>query len=171
MVNIPNHIRQKIYFVRGHRVMLDSDLAELYGVATKTLTQAVRRNIKRFPDDFIFQLTNQDLTILRSQFVTSRLDQAWGGRRYLPHAFTEQGVAMLSSVLKSERAVLVNVEIMRAFVNLRKILSENKELAKRIDQLELKYDSQFKSVFDAIRKLMDIGSSLAPKQIKGLDPR
>ena len=130
--------------------MLDADLAELYGVETKALLQTVKRNLDRFPEDFAFQLTNQDLSNLRSQIVTS----SWGGRRYLPYAFTEQGVAMLSSVLRSPRAVQVNIEIMRVFVRLRQLLTSNVELARKLAALESKYDAQFKMVFDAIRELM-----------------
>jgi len=131
-------------------VVLDADLAELYGVETKALLQTVKRNLDRFPEDFAFQLTNQDLSNLRSQIVTS----SWGGRRYLPYAFTEQGVAMLSSVLRSARAVQVNIEIMRTFVRLRQLLTSNVELARKLAALESKYDAQFKMVFDAIRALM-----------------
>jgi phage regulator Rha-like protein len=145
-------IERKIYFIRGQKVMLDSDLAELYGVPTKALLQAVKRNIKRFPADFMFPLKNQEVINLRSQFVTSSLGH--GGRRYLPYAFTEQGVAMLSSVLNSERAIEVNILIVRAFVKLRELIASNKALAKRLDELEKKYDVQFKVVFDAIRQLM-----------------
>jgi hypothetical protein len=131
-------------------VLLDADLAVLYGVTVKRLLEAVRRNHDRFPVDFMFQLDKQEVANLRSQFATSR----WGGRRYTPHAFTEQGVAMLSSVLRSERAVLVNIEIMRAFVRLRRILASNVELARKLNELEAKYDTQFKVVFDTIRELM-----------------
>lgn len=134
--------------------MLDWDLAALYGVATKVLVQAVRRNLSRFPPDFMFQLTPQELGILRSQFVTSSLKRQWGGRRYSPYAFTEQGVAMLSSVLRSKRAIQVNVEIMRAFVRLRQVLVSHAALARKLNALERKYDAQFKVVFDAIRELM-----------------
>jgi len=135
--------------------MLDADLAQLYGVATKVLIQAVKRNPARFPSDFMFLLTEQEVAILRSQIVTSRLvARNWGGRRSAAHAFTEQGVAMLSSVLKSDRAVQVNVEIMRAFVRLRDLIGHNRELAQRLDELESKYDRQFRVVFDAIRELM-----------------
>lgn len=137
--------------MRGEKVMLDADLAKLYGVATKVLLQAVRRNIDRFPQDFMFQLSKEELEILRSQIVTS---SQWGGRRYLPYAFTEQGVAMLSSVLRSRRAVLVNIEIMRAFVRLRQMLASHADLARKLAALEKKYDAQFKAVFDAIRELM-----------------
>ncbi|UCD86113.1 MAG: ORF6N domain-containing protein [Deltaproteobacteria bacterium] len=143
-------IENLILLIRGQKVMLDADLAELYGVETKVFNQAVKRNIKRFPEDFMFQLTEKEVGILRSQFVTSR----WGGRRYLPYAFTKQGVAMLSSVLRSQRAIQVNIEIMRAFVRLRRILASHKDLARRLDELEKKYDTQFKVVFDAIRQLM-----------------
>lgn len=144
-------IEQKILLIRGHKVILDADLAELYGVESKILNQAVKRHIKRFPVDFMFQLTNQELIILRSQSVTS---SQWGGRRYAPYAFTEQGVAMLSSVLNSDRAIEVNILIMRSFVKLREMISTHKDLAKKLENLEQKYDSQFKMVFDAIRQLM-----------------
>jgi len=143
-------IERSILVLRGHKVMLDADLATLYDVPTKVLVQAVKRNLERFPQDFMFQLEKQELAILRSQSVTS----SWGGRRYPPYAFTEQGVAMLSTVLKSPRAIAVNIEIMRAFVRLRLILSSNKELARRLDQLEAKTDAKFKVVFEAIRELM-----------------
>jgi hypothetical protein len=135
--------------------MLDADLAELYGVPTKALVQAVKRNSARFPLDFMFSLTDQETANLRSQIVTSSLaSRNWGGRRNAPYAFTEQGVAMLSSVLKSDQAVQVNVEIMRAFVRLRGLIGHNRELARRLDDLESRYDRQFKVVFDAIRELM-----------------
>ncbi len=145
-------IEKKILLIRGEKVMLDADLAELYRVETKVLLQAVKRNLDRFPVDFMFQLNNQEVANLRSQFVTS--SSSHGGRRYPPYAFTEQGVAMLSSVLNSERAVKVNIEIMRAFVNLRRMLTSNAELARKLETLEKKYDAQFKIVFDAIRQLM-----------------
>jgi phage regulator Rha-like protein len=146
-------IERKIYLIRGQKVMLDSDLAELYEVPTKVLLQSVRRNIERFPSDFMFQLTNQYVMILRSQIVTLKTGQG-KHRKYLPYVFTEQGVAMLSSVLKSERAIEVNIQIMRAFVKLRQLIASNKELAQRLDELEKKYDAQFRVVFDAIRELM-----------------
>ena len=146
-----SRIENKILRIRSHNVILDIDLAELYGVETRVLIQAVKRNMDRFPEDFMFQLTRQELTILRSQIVISR---QWGGRRYPPYAFTEQGVAMISSVLNSKKAIQVNIEIMRAFVKLRNLLSTNEELARKLEQLEKKYDSQFKVVFDAIKKLM-----------------
>src|SRR5438132_10623982 len=144
-------IERSILLIRGQKVMLDRDLADLYGVETKTLNRAVRRNLDRFPSDFMFQLTLKELTDLRCQIGTS----SWGGRRYLPRAFTEQGVAMLSSVLNSKRAVRVNIEIMRAFVRLRQMLATHAELARKIEALEKKYDAQFKVVFDAIRQLME----------------
>ena len=135
--------------------MLDADLAELYGVTTGALVQAIKRNPARFPPDFMFSITEQEVTNLKSQFVISRsTSRNWGGRRSSPYAFTEQGVAMLSSVLKSDRAVQVNVEIMRAFVRLRDLVGHNREMTKRLNDLESKYDRQFKVVFDAIRELM-----------------
>ncbi|MEX2241365.1 MAG: ORF6N domain-containing protein [Burkholderiales bacterium] len=146
---------ERIHTVRGHKIMLDADLAQLYRVPTKALTQAVKRNPDRFPPDFMFPLTEQELANLRSQTVTSRsASREWGGRRAAARAFTEQGVAMLSSVLKSKRAVQVNVEIMRAFVRLRGLVEHDRELARRLDDLESRYDRQFKVVFDAIRELM-----------------
>ena len=123
----------------------------MYGVEVKRLNEQVRRNLDRFPADFMFQLTNQEFTDLKSQFATA---SQWGGRRTPPYAFSEQGVAMLSSVLHSKRAVQVNIEIMRTFVRLRKLLASNVELAERLDQLEAKYDDQFRTVFEAIRQLM-----------------
>jgi hypothetical protein len=143
-------IAGQIVTLRGERVLLDADLAELYGVETKLLNRAVKRNRDRFPADFMFQLTGEEAGHLRYQNGTS----SWGGRRYLPQAFTEQGVAMLSSVLHSKRAVMVNIEIMRAFVRLRRILATHADLARKLVALESKYDAQFKSVFDAIRELM-----------------
>lgn len=144
-------IERAILLIRDKKVMLDADLASLYGVETKVLVQAVKRNAERFPQDFMFQLTKDEFAVLRSQIVTSR---DWGGRRYPPYAFTEQGVAMLSSVLHSPRAIQVNIEIMRAFVRLRQMLASHAELARKLDALEKKYDAQFKAVFDAIRQLM-----------------
>ena len=141
----------RILTLRGARVLLDADLAALYGVPTKVLIQAVKRNAARFPADFMYQLTRAEALNLRSQFVTS---SRWGGRRHLPYAFTEQGVAMLSSVLKSSRAAQVNIEIMRAFVRLRAVIAEHRDLVRRMDELEARYDGQFKVVFDAIRGLM-----------------
>jgi ORF6N domain-containing protein len=146
-------IEQTILFIRRHRVMLDTDLAELYGVPAKVLNQAVRRNATRFPADFMFQLTGEEATALRSQFVTLKTGRGQH-RKYRPYAFTEQGVAMLSSVLHSERAIQVNIAIMRAFVQLREMIGSNKGLARRLNELEKKYDSQFRVVFEAIRELM-----------------
>ena len=143
-------IEKCILLLRGQKVILDKDLAALYGVSTKNLNKAVSRNLDRFPDDFMFQLDLQEVINLKFQFGTS----SWGGTRKPSRVFTEQGVAMLSSVLKSKRAVQVNIEIMRAFVKFRELIASNKELAKRLDELEKKYDSQFKVVFDAIRELM-----------------
>ncbi len=148
---LAERIEKAILLIRGQKVMLDADLAALYGVETRVLTQAVKRNLERFPSDFMFRLTNRELAILKSQSVIS---SQWGGRRYPPYAFTEQGVAMLSSVLRSKRAVLVNIEIMRAFVRLRRMLASHAELARKVAALEKKYDEQFKVVFDALRQLM-----------------
>ncbi|MEK7234083.1 MAG: ORF6N domain-containing protein [Elusimicrobiota bacterium] len=151
--NLPTEAPERhIYLIRGQRVMLDGHLAELYGVRTKNLNKAVNRNLERFPQDFMFQLSRQEyLSILR--FQTGTLEQ---GRysKYLPHVFTEQGVAMLSSVLRSKRAVHVNVGIMRAFVKLRRLATSYPGLGRRLDELESKYDVQFKEVFAAIRSLM-----------------
>ena len=146
-------IEQRIVMIRRQKVMLDRDLAELYGIETKVLKQAVRRNIERFPDDFMFVLEKEEVAILRSQIVTSS-SESWGGSRYLPMAFSEQGIAMLSSVLKSKQAVEVNIAIMRTFVQLRKMLESNVELARKLKELESKYDEQFRIVFDALRELM-----------------
>ena len=146
-----DRIARSIFFIRETKVLLDADLAELYGVATGTLVRAVKRNITRFPADFMFQLTKAEFDNLRRQIGISN---SWGGRRYRPYAFTEQGVAMLSSVLRSERAASVNIAIMRTFVQLRQMLAGNEDLARRLDDLERRYDEQFKVVFDAIRQLM-----------------
>ena len=148
-----DRIDQAILLIRRHRVMLDTDLAKLYGVSTKVLNQAVRRNATRFPADFMFQLTGEEATALRSQFVTLKTGRGQH-RKYRPYVFTEQGVAMLSSVLHSERAIQVNIGIMRAFVQLREMIGSNKGLARRLNDLEKKYDSQFRVVFEAIRELM-----------------
>lgn len=144
-------IETRILILRGHKVLLSTHLAELYGVLPKALVQAVKRNAERFPPDFMFQLTADEFAHLKSQTVTS----SWGGpRRAPPYAFTEQGVAMLSTVLRSRRAVLVNIEIMRTFVRLRRLVAGNTDLARKLAELERKYDHQFKVVFDAIRELM-----------------
>jgi hypothetical protein len=161
-------IEKSIYLIRGQKVMVDGDLADLYGVETKVLKQAVRRNIDRFPSDFMFKLTYQEIRNLRSQFVTSS-SSGWGGHRYPPMAFTEQGVAMLSSVLRSKRAVQVNIEIMRAFVRLREMLASHKDLEHKLLALEKKYDKQFKVVFDAIRALMS--EEKRPKRKIGFEVR
>lgn len=140
-----------ILAIRNHNVILDTDLALLFGVETRALIQAVKRNDKRFPLDFMFQLTRKEFDSLRSQIVISK---SRGGRRHLPYAFTEHGAIMAASVLNSERAVEASVEVVRAFVKLRQILASNAELARQLDELEKKYDRQFKIVFDAIRQLM-----------------
>ena len=147
-------IEQAILVIRGQKVMLSNDLAVLYDVEPRALIQSVKRNIERFPDDFVFQLSKEELDVLKSQNVISSAETWGGARRAAPYAFTEQGVAMLSSVLRSLRAVAVNVEIMRAFVRLRQMLASNADLARKLDALEKKYDDQFRIVFDAIRQLM-----------------
>ena len=148
-----DRIEKAIHLIRGERVMLDRDLAEMYGVPTKVFNQAVKRHKERFPSDFMFQLTKEEAVSirLRSQFVTLKRGQHL---KYRPHAFTEHGILMLSSVLNSQRAVQVSIEIMRTFVNLRRMLTANVELAGKLKELESKYDRQFKVVFDAIRRLM-----------------
>jgi len=143
-------IESAIFLIRDEKVMLDHDLASLYSVPTKALVQAVKRNAMRFPDDFMFRLTADEFANLRSQIVTA----SWGGRRTPPYAFAEHGVAMLSAVLRSERAVAVNVEIIRTFVRLRKLLLSQESLARQLTDLEQRYDHQFKVVFDAIREIM-----------------
>jgi hypothetical protein len=145
-----DHIERAIILVRGEKVMLDSELAEIYGVETKVLNQAVKRNASRFPSDFMFQLTKDELENLKSQIVTS----SWGGVRKLPHAFTEHGALMLANVLNSDRAAQTSVMVVRAFVKLRQMLASNAELARKLEAMEKKYDTQFKVVFDAIRQLM-----------------
>jgi hypothetical protein len=157
-------IQRAIYLIRGEKVMLDSALATLYGVSTKVLNRAVKRNVNRFPEDFMVQLSAEELEALRCQIGTSntsapalRSGPGRGGRRYLPYAFTEQGVAMLSTVLRSERAVLVNIAIMRAFVQLRRVLGSHAELARKLTELEQRiegHDTAIRSLFDAIRQLM-----------------
>lgn len=144
-------IERKILFLRGQKVMLSRDLASLYEVEPKVLIQAVKRNIERFPQDFMFQLTNQEVSALKSQSVTLNVARS---PRANPYAFTEQGIAMLSSVLQSRKAILVHVEIIRAFVRLRQLLASHKDLARKLEELESKYDTQFKIVFDAIRELI-----------------
>ena len=145
------HIERAIRLIRGEKVILDTDLATLYGVETRVLVQAVKRNLERFPPDFMFQLSSEEFTVLRSQTVTSR---GWGGRRYPPYAFTEQGVAMLASVLRSPRAIGVNIEIVRAFVRMRRLLASHAKLEKKLLEMEEKYDGQFAVVFEALKQLM-----------------
>lgn len=172
-------IEQNILLVRSQKVMLDSDLAYLYGVETKALNRAVKRNRERFPEDFMVKLTPEEAKNLRFQNGTSSLrsqsgtSRRWGGRRYVPYVFTEQGVAMLSSVLRSRRAILVNIEIMRAFVRLRAMAASYKNLARKLDALERRYDVQFKAVFDAIRKLMEppAGAAKRPMGFRPLPSR
>lgn len=148
---VPQHlIESKILLIKGKKVMLDKDLAVLYRVSTSNLNKAVKRNLERFPADFMFRLTNEEYENLKFHFGTS----SWGGTRKLPYAFTENGVAMLSSVLNSERAIRVNIQIMRTFTKLREILATHKELKQKIEEMEKNYDHQFKVVFDAIRQLM-----------------
>jgi hypothetical protein len=153
-------IRQCIYLVRKQKVMLDKDLAALYGVTTKRLNEQVQRNINRFPSDFMFQLNDDETKILRSQIATSKKGR--GGRRYNPYAFTEQGVAMLSSVLRSKRAVEVNIAIMRTFVKLRQILADNALLRRKIESMERKYDEQFQQVFTVLKCM--IAEETKPKR-------
>jgi hypothetical protein len=158
-------VESLIYLLRGQKVMLDSDLAALYGVEARTLNQAVKRNGERFPSDFMFRLSEEETTLIRTQTFITTADmnssqivmssKKHRGFTYRPYAFTEQGIAMLSSVLRSPRAVQVNIEIMRAFVKIRQWLASNAELSRRLEALERKHDAQFKVVFDAIRKLMD----------------
>jgi hypothetical protein len=150
-------IESRMFLIRGQKVMLSMHLAELYEVEPRALVQAVKRNIERFPEDFMFQLNPEESANLKSQIVIS----SWGGIRTAPYAFTEQGVSMLSSVLHSDRAIQVNIEIMRAFVRLRQLLSTNAELSRKLAALEKKYDIQFKAVFVAIRELM---TPLEPKK-------
>lgn len=153
MSNLPavEKIERRVLLIRGHKVMLSTDLADLYAVEPRVLMQAVKRNRERFPADFMFQLTEQEFDRLKSQIVIS----SWGGlRRAYPYAFTEQGVAMLSSVLRSKRAIQMNIAIMRAFIQLREMIASNKGLARRLNELEKKYDGQFRLVFEAIRELM-----------------
>jgi len=161
-------IASKIFEVRGKKVMLDSDLAKLYGVPAKVLNQAVKRNIRRFPGDFMFRLSWEEVKSLRSQIVTLKDTKSETSRRgrhikYLPYAFTEQGIAMLSSVLNSERAIKVNIQIMRAFVQLRRMLLTHGDLRRKIEKMEKKYDKQFAIVFEAIRELLE-----PPKQTRAI---
>ena len=172
----PENLAPLVRTIRRERVLLDADLANLYGVATKALNQAVKRNLERFPADFMFQLTTEEWKDLRSRVVTSKelrtgmqsqfvTSDSRGGTRYLPHVFTEQGVAMLSSVLRSPRAVEVNIAIMRTFVQLRRLMDSNRELARKIEAMELKYDEHFAVVFDAIKQL------IAEDEVKKAQPK
>ena len=179
----PENVAQLVFFIRGEKVMFDADLAMLYGVEVRSLNQAVARNRKRFPADFAFQLTDDELAALKSQLVISKSPTSQasrlrsqivtsntgrGGRRYLPYAFTEQGVAMLSSVLRSARAVEVNIAIMRTFVQLRRLMDSNRDLARKIESLEKKYDEQFSAVFAAIKEL--ITQPPSPRKRIGFHP-
>jgi len=164
---VPAHVERTILLLRGERVILDADLATLYGVETRSLVQAVKRNLQRFPGDFMFQLTADEAALLRSQ--TGISSAAHGGRRYAPYAFTEHGVAMLAAVLNSPRAIQVSIEIVRAFVRLRAMLAGNAELARKLTALEKKYDAQFRIVFDAIRDLMALPAK--PRRPIGFSPR
>lgn len=159
-------ITSKIYLIRDKNVMLDHDLAKLYNVETKVLKQAVRRNIKRFPDDFMFELTNQEFSILRSQFVTSR----WGGSRYVPMAFTEQGVAMLSSVLNSDQAIMVNIQIMRVFTKVREILTDNLSVRLEIEEIKkqlVNHDKNIELVFSYLDELIEKHDNPKPRKAIG----
>lgn len=151
IVSVKN-ISSKIFMIRGQKVMIDRDLAELYGVETKQLKRAVRRNIDRFPTDFMFEMTKEELNNWRCQIGTSNSIKM--GLRYTPLAFTEQGVAMLSSVINSKRAIQVNIQIMRTFTRLREMLAGHKDLQKKIEEMESKYDKQFRVVFEAIKQLL-----------------
>jgi ORF6N domain len=166
-VRPPSKIEKSIFLVRGHRVVLDVHIAGLYGVTTKALVQAVKRNFDRFPPDFIFKLINHEVAALRSQIVTSKTTGR-GGRRYAPYAFTEQGVAMLSSVLKSPRAIAINIEIMRTFVRIREAISADRELAITFAELERKvatHDQAITDIFDAIRRLMESPPAVPARKI------
>jgi len=151
-------IEQKILLIGGRKVMLDSDLAALYGVTIKRLNEQVRRNLKRFPQDFMYQLSAEEYESLRSHFATLKVGRGTH-RKYLPYVFTEQGIAMLSSVLNSDRAIEVNIQIMRTFVKLREMMSSHKDLARKLSELEKKYDGQFQIVFEAIRQLIEVEES------------
>ncbi len=163
---LESEIAHRIYFIRGMKVMLDSDLAELYEVPVKRLNEQVRRNQERFPSDFMFQLLDNEWNSLRSQFATLKNSGRGEHRKFLPFAFTEQGVAMLSGVLNSPRAIQVNLEIMRTFVKLRSVIDTNRELSLKIELLEQKSDKRFKIVFETLRKMV---ASPSPIKIKGLN--
>jgi hypothetical protein len=156
-------IERSIIMIRGKKVMLDSDLADLYQVETKVLNQAVKRNSERFPEDFMFQLTFQEVANLKSQFATS--GKGWGGKRKLPYVFTEHGAVMLASVLNSPTAIDASVQVVRAFVKLRQLLASHADLARKLNSLEKKYDKQFGEVFNAIRELMQEPEGKKKKKI------
>jgi hypothetical protein len=157
-----DHITRSVFILRGHKVLLDTDLATLYGVTTKVLVQAVKRNLERFPEDFMLQLTSKEWTALRSQSVTSNAPR--GGRRYAPYAFTEQGVAMLSSVLTSTRAIAVNIEIMRTFVRMRELLVSNKELAQKLTELERRIGTHDQAIGGILKTIRELMNPPAPKR-------
>ena len=174
----PENLAKLVFLIRGEKVLLDTHLADLYGVEARALNQSVARNRSRFPDDFMFQLTTEEWTVMRSQIVTSSppaagltsqivMSNARGGRRTLPYAFTEQGLAMLSSVLRSQRAVEVNIAIMRTFVQLRRLMDSNRDLRLRIEAMETRYDEQFSQVFDAIKQLISEGKTRKAKRSIG----
>ena len=154
-------IVNRIFLIRGRKVMLDRDLAMLYGVETKTLKRAVKRNLDRFPSDFLFELSKDEAKNLRYHFGTS----SWGGTRYESYAFTEQGVAMLSSILRSKKAIQVNIQIVRTFIKIRQMLSTNRDLRLKVENMERNYDQKFRIVFDAIKRM--IASEEKPKRILG----
>ncbi len=156
-----DRIEASIYYMRGEKVMLDRDLAKLYGVTTGNLNKAVKRNIKRFPEEFMFQLSDKEFKNLKFQFGIS----SWGGTRKRPYAFTEQGIAMLSSVLNSERAIRVNIQIIQTFIRLRKLVATNKELREKVEQLEKKYDKKFRVVFEVLKQLLEEDEK--PKRLIG----
>jgi hypothetical protein len=172
-------IENRIFLIRGKKIMFDRDLARLYGVKTTVLNQSVKRNIKRFPEDFMFQLTKGEMEVWRSQIVTSKYNKSLrsqtviskrGGRRYNAFVFTEQGVAMLSSILKSEQAIRVNIQIMRTFTKIREMIISNKALREKIEQMERKYDSKFKVVFDVIKRLIE-KDKIEPVKVVGFRDR
>lgn len=162
-------IESKIFLIREKKVMVDNDLAALYGVETKVFNQAVKRNLKRFPDDFMFQLNKQEMEVWKNHFLRSQIVTLKSGRgkhrKYLPLVFTEQGVAMLSSVLNSEKAIQVNIQIMRTFTKIREMVATNKELREKIEKLEKKYDKRFKIIFDVIKRLLPDKEENSKKRI------
>ena len=165
-ISKPENIASLIHFLRGEKVLLSEHLADLYGVSVSALNQAVKRNIQRFPDDFMFQLTREETDVVLASRSQNVILKRGGNIKYLPLAFTEQGIAMLSSVLRSPRAIEVNIAIMRTFVQLRRLMDSNRDLARRIDALEQRYDEQFSAVFDAIKRLIaeDESRNTEPKR-------